>query len=544
MRNKDPSMRSEQDIRHAISLRPSPFHTPHSGYAPSHGHGSDSPHRISEIHRAETSSAHLQHFQISSGASTPISLDHRVLAAASADVGVPGSVGVALGPHVTTNGGEDEGRSTAYEAAGSFEDAVSRHVNNNTANLDADDLESQRRSAELERYSPTHDPYQLSSKLKSDEEINQIKANTSKKRAETDPLRGKKGGALAFCTPFVGSGEAAYRGRKIQHFYQSQNENIQMFLKPVDDHRQEAKATYGENQARYKIAVHGSFIANVCLAVLQMYAAIASGSLSLFTTMADALFDPLSNVTLILSNRAVNRVDARKFPSGKARIETAGNIVFCFIMTAVSLVIIVQSIRDLAEGSTTPTSAFHLPSIIVVGLAFTTKLCLFLYCYSLRNLYSQIHILWEDHRNDLIINGTGLMFSLLGSKVRWWIDPMGAILISCLIIFLWLRTAYSEFHLLIGVSADTATLQLITYISATHSHYIKAIDTVRAYYSGPRLIVEVDIVMDANDTLKHTHDVAEELQFKLESLPNVERAYVHVDYETSHAPEHFLKKEL
>lgn len=50
--------------------------------------------------------------------------------------------------------------------------------------------------------------------------------------------------------------------------------------------------------------------------------------------------------------------------------------------------------------------------------------------------------------------------------------------------------------------------------------------------------------MPADETLKETHDVAEELQTKLESLPNVDRAYVHVDYETDHAPEHFLKKEL
>lgn len=56
--------------------------------------------------------------------------------------------------------------------------------------------------------------------------------------------------------------------------------------------------------------------------------------------------------------------------------------------------------------------------------------------------------------------------------------------------------------------------------------------------------MEVDIVMDANNSLRETHDVAEELQTKLESLPKVDRAYVHVDYETTHAPEHFLKKEL
>jgi len=58
------------------------------------------------------------------------------------------------------------------------------------------------------------------------------------------------------------------------------------------------------------------------------------------------------------------------------------------------------------------------------------------------------------------------------------------------------------------------------------------------------LIVEVDIVMDERKSLKETHDVAEGLQTKLESLPDVERCYVHVDYETSHAPEHFTKKQL
>ena len=71
---------------------------------------------------------------------------------------------------------------------------------------------------------------------------------------------------------------------------------------------------------------------------------------------------------------------------------------------------------------------------------------------------------------------------------------------------------------------------------------ILAIDTVRAYHSGPRIIVEVDIVMDPHESLRTTHDVAEDLQVKLESLPDVERAYVHIDYETSHKPEHFYKK--
>lgn len=117
-------------------------------------------------------------------------------------------------------------------------------------------------------------------------------------------------------------------------------------------------------------------------------------------------------------------------------------------------------------------------------------------------------------------------------------------MLSCLVAFLWLRTAYSEFQLLIGVTAPTHILQLITYVSMTHSPHILSLDTVRAWYSGPRITVEVDIVLHPDQTLRETHDIAEDLQNKLESLPDVERAYVHCDHESEHKPEHFFKKQL
>ncbi|KAL4942341.1 hypothetical protein BDV06DRAFT_192402 [Aspergillus oleicola] len=398
------------------------------------------------------------------------------------------------------------------------------------------------------RYTEENDPFQLASKLKSDAEIQALhpQANTSRKRHHVSvnaPPQTRSTSALSN-VPTLSNIKTTLAKKELQGFYQTQNENIERMLKPVEEHRRDARELNMNNQLKYKIAIYGSFAANVALSILQLYGAIASSSLSLFTTMADSVFDPLSNLTLLLCNKTVNRVDPRKFPAGKARIETAGNIGFCFLMTAVSFILIAFSIRDLVGGSDSETAEFHLPSVIAVVVAFSTKFALFLYCFALRNQVSQIRILWEDHRNDLFINGFGILTSVGGSKLRWWIDPMGAIILSVLISCLWLHTAYHEFQLLIGVTADTKMQQLITYISMTHSPLITAIDTVRAYTSGPRLVVEVDIVMDPSDSLRATHDVAEELQTKLESLPDVERAYVHVDYETTHKPEHFLKKEL
>lgn len=52
---------------------------------------------------------------------------------------------------------------------------------------------------------------------------------------------------------------------------------------------------------------------------------------------------------------------------------------------------------------------------------------------------------------------------------------MGAIILSFLIAGLWLRTAYEEFQLLIGVSAEPEFLQLITYIGRSFSDFCLSI---------------------------------------------------------------------
>jgi len=131
--------------------------------------------------------------------------------------------------------------------------------------------------------------------------------------------------------------------------------------------------------------------------------------------------------------------------------------------------------------------------------------------------------------------------SILSSKLDWWWDPVGALLIALIILRSWMATAWENTQLLLGQSAPPAILNRITYLSATHDPRILQIDTVKAYYLGSMLYVEVDIVLPENMPLRDSHDIGEELQKKLEGMKCVERAYVHVDYESSHKPEHTPK---
>lgn len=341
--------------------------------------------------------------------------------------------------------------STTRQRAPPHHTASSGSNNNNVRDVEVESQTTAGRRMPL--YSSENDPYGFSRAYKTAADIEQIKANTSRKlrsrrggvlgwrrrgriQEEAAPVASLGGGgvmanenATASTPPRSGSAGAGsssilggfvprpvrstLQARRVGDFYRTQNETIERLLKSVEEHREDARHEAGEDLLQFRIGVWGSFAANIVLAALQIYAAVASGSLSLFTTMADSIFDPLSNLTLILSNRAVRRVDPSRFPSGKARLETVGNIVFCFLMTSVSLILIAFSAQQLAQrAGQDGTNGFHLPSVVAVSVAFATKFSLFLYTWALKDRYSQIRILWQDHRNDLFVNAFGILTSV------------------------------------------------------------------------------------------------------------------------------------
>ncbi|KAF5369345.1 hypothetical protein D9758_002501 [Tetrapyrgos nigripes] len=314
--------------------------------------------------------------------------------------------------------------------------------------------------------------------------------------------------------------------RHVGKFYEQQNEKIELLLKSIESHAQEGQDETQENSLKVKIAIRASFIANCILAVLQLYAAISSLSLSFFATAADSVFDPGANWLLNYLHKNSRKLDQHKYPVGGARLTTIGNIVYAFAMLTVSIILVAFSIQGLVSHEGGDTLEFHIPSVVAVGVALVTKFLLFLYCFSIRNASSQVQVLWEDHRNDLFINGFGILTSSAGAKLRWWIDPMGAILISLMIIYSWTLTSIEQFQLLAGKAAPVEFNQLVIYKALTFSEEITQIDSCKAYHSGEKYIVEVDIVMPADTPLWKTHDISQDLQDQLETLPMVERAFV------------------
>ncbi|KAI8307645.1 hypothetical protein K4K61_003442 [Colletotrichum sp. SAR11_59] len=259
--------------------------------------------------------------------------------------------------------------------------------------------------------------------------------------------------------------------RKLSKFYTRQNELIDQFLGAEDEERQQVDED-ARMGPKIKFAVNASFTVNFCLFVIQLYAAVSTGSLS------------------------------------------------------------VESGRALGEGKRA-SEELHIIPIVIVGVAIFAKGSLMLYCFAYRK-YPSVHVFFIDHRNDIVVNSFGLIMSVVGDRFVWYLDPIGAMCIALLILFSWVANAFEQVWLLVGKSAPRDFLAKLTYMSMTHDTRILKVDTCRAYHAGQKYYVEIDIVMDESTPLKISHDVAQELQRKVEGLGDVERAFVHVDYEDQH----------
>ncbi|XP_035539549.1 metal tolerance protein 11-like isoform X2 [Juglans regia] len=240
-------------------------------------------------------------------------------------------------------------------------------------------------------------------------------------------------------------------------------------------------------------AIRISNVANMALFAAKVYASVQSGSLAIIASTLDSLLDLLSGFILWFTAFSMQTPNPYQYPIGKKRMQPLGILVFASVMATLGLQIILESMRTLFS---------------------------------------------DDHFFDVITNIIGLIAALLAKYIDDWMDPVGAIVLALYTIRTWSLTVLENVNSLVGRSAAPEYLQKLTYLCWNHHKAVRHIDTVRAYTFGSHYFVEVDIVLPAGMPLQEAHDIGESLQEKLELLPEIERAFVHLDYEYTHKPEH------
>ncbi|PON37824.1 Cation efflux protein [Parasponia andersonii] len=293
-----------------------------------------------------------------------------------------------------------------------------------------------------------------------------------------------------------------------------------------------------QEQAQHERAMNISNWANIFLLAFKIYATVKSGSIAIAASTLDSLLDLMAGGILWFTHLSMKNVNIYKFPIGKLRVQPVGIVIFAAVMATLGFQVLIQALQQLIQDkpSEKMTSEQLVWLYAIMLTATGVKLILWIYCRSSGNEIVRAYA--KDHYYDVVTNVIGLVAAVLGDKFYWWIDPVGAIILAVYTIMNWSGTVLENAVSLVGQSAPPEVLQKLTYLVLRHHRLIRRVDTVRAYTFGVLYFVEVDIELPEDLPLIEAHAIGESLQIKIEELPEVERAFVHLDYECDHKPEH------
>lgn len=322
-------------------------------------------------------------------------------------------------------------------------------------------------------------------------------------------------------------------------------------LESADMRDDGAESIESETLGKASTLIYASFVANFVIFVVKVIVAISSGALVIYASALDSFLDLLSGAILSVTAWIMARPDPHKYPVGKARMEPLGVIVFAAVMGTCYMQVIAEAVQVLMK----PEEVICTVGVIALLLSCVIiKAVLYLLCRSalatMKSHSASLEAQAEDHFNDCITNtlsALGAFFAssffsgkigLQSSTALYFIDPVVATLFSSYVIVCWTNVARENIAALVGQSAPPELMQRITYLAACHCSEVIAVDTVRAYSFGSQYLAEVDIVLPPDMPNQQVHDIGESLQVRIESLDEIERCFVHIDWETTHKPEH------
>ncbi|KAK9703640.1 hypothetical protein K7432_010627 [Basidiobolus ranarum] len=276
----------------------------------------------------------------------------------------------------------------------------------------------------------------------------------------------------------------------VRHYYQKLNETLDRFSDidvilahhgpfdtnslSTDEAKEDSPLNLIRNQRKtsahlVRLAINVSFFFNLILFAAKVYTAIASGSLVVIASTVDSFMDLLSGAIIFYTATVIRRVNYYHYPIGKSRMEPLGIIVFSAVMITCFFQIMVSSFEKLLNLEAPESLNLSLFTIMLLVGNVIIKFFLWLWCRTMTS--SSVQALAQDHMNDVVFNIFSTVFPILAtSSKRYWIDPLGAILISMYIIIDWIRTCTENIRRMTGASASAEDIQQLTYLAFRFSN--------------------------------------------------------------------------
>ncbi len=275
-----------------------------------------------------------------------------------------------------------------------------------------------------------------------------------------------------------------------------------------------------------KVTVVGMAL-NAFLFAIKLLGGIKSGSLALFSDSFNSLTDIIASVAIFVAVRIGTKSADADHPFGHHRAEPIAGL----IVAVLAAILGFEVLRSAFESFFAPRElAVDLLVFVIIGVSVVLKIFLtVLFRHEARISKSPALLASSiDHRNDILVSGSvfiGSIFMRLGYPI---FDTVVAFLIGGFIVYSGFRIGVGNVDFLMGKTPPEEIVNRLKTLALSVDGVLD-LNEVKAHYLGNFIQIEIHIEVDQNQTTFRSHDIAEQVKAMLESEPDVDFAFVHVD---------------
>lgn len=266
---------------------------------------------------------------------------------------------------------------------------------------------------------------------------------------------------------------------------------------------------------------------NLILALSKLYVAHVSGSSALQADAYNSLSDVLYSVTLVIGMMIAIRPADISHPQGHRRFEPLVGLLISFSMAWAGYQAISESIDKIRSGPTT--FDLGLPILVLFFSAVIKGVMYWLIHRIATDLSSPtLKTAATDNLMDTITSFTAIIGIYLSSIWSPLADPIAGILVSVWIFRAAFEALQENLGFLTGAGAsEERRQQFLDIIRSVPG--VANVHQLFAEHVGSTFVLDVHINVDGNTPLYQVHRIETEIEEKLTAIPDVERAYIHVE---------------
>lgn len=268
--------------------------------------------------------------------------------------------------------------------------------------------------------------------------------------------------------------------------------------------------------------------ANMLLLALKATATGLSDSLTIFSETLNSLSDVVSAVVILLCVRWAWMLPDDDHPFGHRRAEPIAALVVAIFTGILGFEVCRTAVLHLWSGEL-PQRIGPYP-VIALCITASIKAALAIY-FTRRGQESNSPALRAtaiDCRNDVIIAAQGMAGVLIAQYQLRTLDVIAALVVGLYILFSAYRMGMENVDYLMGRAPDAELLRRIR-VAAEGVAGVQKVEDIKGHYVGTFVQVELTARVDGALSTEHSHEVAESARQAIESLPNVDRAFVHIE---------------